>query len=428
MSILGIINSDDEIRQNIESTFKSNNDRDLLFLDKKEEIIEFIKYTMPELVVINFSDPSIKIDKIIEQIQNDKLIFNFGIIGIFDPAKRREEELLEKYKNINVLAMLDNYCIRSHLVKSVEIIEQNYQIIFHKEFTKTFLEGASGKFVIDNDVRAVPLYASIGATILSQRGLINSDRKMHLQLALIELIINGIEHGSCAISYEEKTKSMESGVSSLDLIAQKCKDPAINAKRVFFSWDIKPDKTTFVIRDQGEGFDVKSLIKKIKTQDDMSLHGRGIKMAVKLSSKLRYNEKGNQATMEVKHDESVENEVPAGFTHEKVVRVRKGQVVIKEGDSSDFLYYISSGTFDVLHNKTKVGSLSARDIFMGEMSFLLNQRRSATIKATSAGKLIQMTQKNFINIIREYPHYGIFLSKLLAKRIVRSNEQAAARQ
>jgi CRP-like cAMP-binding protein len=75
-----------------------------------------------------------------------------------------------------------------------------------------------------------------------------------------------------------------------------------------------------------------------------------------------------------------------------------------------------------------VGSLSAQDIFMGEMSFLLNERRSATIKAKSAGKLILLTQQTFINIIREYPHYGVFLSKLLAKRLVRSNIQAAAQQ
>ena len=64
---------------------------------------------------------------------------------------------------------------------------------------------------------------------------------------------------------------------------------------------------------------------------------------------------------------------------------------------------------------------------MGEMSFLLNQRRSATIKATSTGKLILLTQKTFVNVIREYPYYGVFLSKLLAKRLVRSNDQNAAR-
>jgi len=430
MSTLGIINSDAEIQKSIESIFEQNPDsnKDLLFFSKENEILEYLKYSLPELVIINFSDPVINVDEIINQIQNDKWILNFGIIGVFNPAVDKEEDLLKKYKAINVLVMLDNYLIRSHLVKSIECIEQNYQIIFQREFSKTFLEGASGSFTIDNDLQAVPLYAGIGATILAQRGLIIPDRKMHLQLALIELIVNAIEHGSCNITYEEKTRSLESGMSSVELIAEKCKDPEINARRVFFSWDIKPEKSTFVIRDQGDGFDVKAYIEKMKTQSEYSLHGRGIKMAAKLFQKLKYNTKGNQVALIVDHDPSVEYEVPIGFTKEQVIHVKKGDIILREGDLSDCLYYISSGTYEVLHNDKCVGSLSAQDIFMGEMSFLLDQRRSATIRATSAGKLVLLTQKTFINIIREYPHYGVFLSKLLAKRLVRSNKQAALRQ
>jgi len=432
MSTLGIINSDSVIKESIESIYGRNNDiqtvknkKDLIFLTEENEILEFLKYTLPELVIINFSDQQINIDGIINQVQNDKWILNFGIIGIFDHAKNREEELLKKYKNINVLVMLDNCWIKSHLAKCVESIEQNYQIIFQREFTKTFLEGASGNFNLNNDLLTVPLYAGIGATILSQRGLINPDSKMHLQLALNELIVNAIEHGNCDISYEEKTSSLESGMTSVDLIEQKIKDPAISAKKVFFSWDIKPDKSTFVIRDEGKGFDVKAYVERVKKQSDYSLHGRGIKMAAKLSHKLVYNSKGNQVSLIVNHDSSVDYEVPEGFTGEKVVLVKKGDVIMSEGERSDYLYYISSGAYEVIHNDKQVGTLSAQDIFMGEMSFLLDQRRSATIKASSDGKLILLTQKTFINIIREYPHYGVFLSKLLAKRLVRSNEQAA---
>ena len=434
MSTLGIINSNPEIRNDIEFTFEqkqglqNNKDkREIVFLDKEDEILEFLNYALPELVVINFSDPKINIKKIINQIQDDKLILNFGIIGIYDQTSDKEADLLDKYKAVNVLVILNNYLIKSHLVKSVEIIEHNYQIIFQQEFTKTFLKGTSGSFTIDNDLLAVPLYAGIGATILSQRGLINSDSKMHLQLALIELIVNAVEHGNCGISYEEKTKSMEAGVASADLIAEKCKDPAVRERKVLFGWEIKPDKSIFRIRDQGSGFDVKTYIDKLKKQSDFSLHGRGIKMAAKLSSKLIYKAKGNQVSLVINHDISVEFGVPAGFTKEQIIHVKNGDVVMREGELSDCLYYISSGTYEVLHNDKRVGSLSAQDIFLGEMSFLLNQRRSATIRATSPGKLIILPQKNFVNIIREYPHYGIFLSKLLAKRLVRSNEQAASR-
>jgi CRP-like cAMP-binding protein len=114
-----------------------------------------------------------------------------------------------------------------------------------------------------------------------------------------------------------------------------------------------------------------------------------------------------------------------GFARERVQIVKKGDIVLREDEPSDYLYYIVSGAYSVYHNLSKVGSLSPQDIFMGEMSFLLNQRRSASVRADGPGKLILLTRKNFVSIIRSYPHYGIFLSKLLAKRLLRSNDQNA---
>jgi anti-sigma regulatory factor (Ser/Thr protein kinase) len=427
VGILGVLNSDPVVKKDVETAFKAQpkTEYDLRFFSGEEEILEFLSYDLPEIVIINFSDPKIDIDGVVSHIRDDKWILNFGIVGLYTGEKDTEENLIKKYKAINVLTLLDNYRLRTHLMKSIQIIEENYQIIFQREFTRSLLDGIAGSFSIENDLLAVPLYAGIGATMLIQRGLINPDKKMHLQLALGELIVNAVEHGNCGISYDEKTMGMENGLSVVELVAEKCRDPLIRKKKVEFQWDIQKEKTLFVIRDEGDGFDVKAHLKKIATQDMMSLHGRGIKMASMLSTELKYNEKGNQVTLVIQHDPSVEYEVPVGFSGEQVVLVKKGDIVLREDEPSDYLYYISSGTYSVFHNLKKVGSLSPQDIFMGEMAFLLSQRRSASVQADGPGKLILLTRKSFVNIIREYPHYGIFLSKLLAKRLVRSNDRNA---
>jgi anti-sigma regulatory factor (Ser/Thr protein kinase) len=428
MDMLGVINSDPAVKKILETALMANPKAKYKprFFSEEEEILDFFSYDLPEIVIINFSDPAIDIDGIVSHIRDDKWILNFGILGLFSGDKENEESLLKKYKSINVLAMLDTYRIQSHLAKSIQIIEQNYQLIFQREFSRNFLDGASGSFTIDNDILAIPLYAGISATILAQRGLINPDNKMHLQLALGELIVNAVEHGNCGITYEEKTLGMENGLSVVELVAERCKDPLIRNKKVEFLWDIHPEESVFVIRDEGKGFDVKAHLKKIAAQDMMSLHGRGIKMASAFSSELKYNEKGNQVTLILKHDSSVEHEVPVGFSHEQVVNVKKGDIVLREDEPSDYLYYIISGKYRVFHNLKQVGTLSPQDIFMGEIAFLLNQRRSASVRAEGPGKLILLTRKTFVSVIREYPHYGIFLSKLLAKRLVRSNDQNAA--
>ncbi|MDR1904585.1 MAG: ATP-binding protein [Treponema sp.] len=428
MGSLGVINTDPAIKNLVEFAFKNEGKGayELKFFCQREEILDFFSYNIPEVVIINFSDPHINIEYICNHIRDDRWILNFGIVGLFSQERHNEEGLLEKYKAINVLNMLETSRIRSHLVKSVQIIERNYQIIFQREFTRNLMDGASGSFIIGNDLLAVPLYASIGATILAQRGLITPDNKMHLQLALGELIVNAVEHGNCGITYDEKTIGMDKGLSVVDLVAEKCKDPAIRAKKVDFQWEIRAEKSLFTIHDEGKGFDVKAHLKKVATQDMLSLHGRGIKLASMLSQELIYNERGNQVTLCIKHDSMVEHEVPIGFSKEQVVIVKKGDIVLREGEPSDFLYYISSGKYSVFHNSKQVGILSPQDIFMGEMSFLLNQKRSASVRAETHGKLILLQRKNFVNVIREHPHYGLFLCKVLARRLVRSNDQNAA--
>jgi len=92
-----------------------------------------------------------------------------------------------------------------------------------------------------------------------------------------------------------------------------------------------------------------------------------------------------------------------------------------------FLYYIVKGQYEVIHNGTAVSVLSPDDVFMGEMSFLLNNRRSATVRAAATGKLIEISKKAFVEAIKRKPHYAVFLSRLLAQRIQRLNTASSNR-
>ena len=422
MNLVGVISSDTKLNETIRTELEGRvGGHYLLSFPTVDDVMEFLSFELPEIVAVNLSDTEIDVDGIIHQIRDDSWLHNFGIIGLFDQDKHDEEELLARLKNVNVLALLNYSRVSSHIAKSVQIIDQNRQIIFQSELSSRFFERASGSFTIENDVLAASLYSSIAATTLAQRGYINPDTKMRLQLALAELVTNGIEHGNCGITYEEKSQFLEQGLSVVDLVEEKCKDPLIAAKRVRFEYDIRPDSTRFLVCDEGDGFDVTGLNNKLKIEGQMSLHGRGIKMAAALASKLAYNKKGNEVTLVFPHDDAVTRDTPAGFTDEEVIYTKKGDIVMREGESSNYLYYIASGTFSVFHNARHVGMLTPADIFTGEMSFLLNNRRSATVRAEGDGKLIKISRKSFVTVIKEYPHYGIFLSKLLARKLVRAN-------
>ncbi len=144
-------------------------------------------------------------------------------------------------------------------------------------------------------------------------------------------------------------------------------------------------------------------------------------MTRKYTRNLTYNDKGNEATFEIEHAGDCANAVPALFDNMAPIAVKVGDVVFREGEDGDFLYYIVKGRYDVVLNGDVVAFLTADDIFMGEMSFLLNHRRSASVRAMTNGVLIRISKKDFVEAIKQRPQYALFLARLLAQRLKRRN-------
>ncbi len=199
-------------------------------------------------------------------------------------------------------------------------------------------------------------------------------------------------------------------------------DPAIRARKTYLSYTVTPGLSRFVIRDEGAGFDWRKQRAGVDTKYALAAHGRGIIMANHYVKNLTFNERGNEVSFEFPHLQAGTQYLPGAFQDQTVVSFRDGQVVFQEGEQSNFLYFIVSGTFGVLSQSREVATLTPDDIFVGEMSFLLNDRRSATVVARGNGALLRISKAAFVNAIRRNPHYGIFLSRLLAQRIDRQNK------
>lgn len=428
MSYIGIINSEKEITEEMVKLLLKENIKNYQILSQENEIVDFINFELPDLLIINFSDQNINIESIMEMIHRDTWMNNFGIIGIFDQDHIKEEEIIRANPDFNILVLLDKMKFKIFLTKCIKIILKNRQLVINRDFSGKFFDKDVGSFEIENDIFAVSIYSCLASSMLSIRGLIKPESKMHLQLVLSELMINAIEHGNCGITYDEKTEFLEKGGNIIELVAEKCKDPIVTTKRVRVEWDITNDKSIFIIRDEGSGFDIFSLKAKIEKGGAYALHGRGLRMASLFTERLAYNRKGNAVLIQIRHEEGVFLRTPEGFLSEEVINIKKGEIVCKEGELSDSLFYISSGRYIVLHDNKKVGCLDPSDIFMGEMSFFLNNERNATVIAETDGVIINIPRNNFIKIIKKYPQYGLFLAKLLSRKLARSNISSAKLQ
>jgi len=413
-----------KIRDVIERDFKAR--FSLRFLSTEESITEMLNFETPELLIVNFSDSELDSTKLRDLIIQDSWLHNFGIIGLYDIETDSEESIIDRNRDVNLLTLVDFGRINSHLGKSLEILDNNRQMIFQSFLTDKLVNRMSGRFEIDNrDYLLVSIYGGILANFLVRYGKIPFQDRFMVQMGLSELLLNSIEHGNCGISYQEKSEWLATGESINELIEERCKNPEIAARKTLLSWEIGEKTCNFAISDEGEGFDVLAYNKKIKALSHERLHGRGILMAQLGGDELIYNEKGNRVTLKISLQRETKNPAPVGFLDQELIRVEEGDILMRAGEYGDCIYYISSGEYTVYHLDNPVGIITPGDVFMGEMSFLLGNTRSATVVTKTAGQVIKIPRKNFVEVIRKYPQYSIFLLKILARKLVRANKNLA---
>lgn len=118
-------------------------------------------------------------------------------------------------------------------------------------------------------------------------------------LGLSELMLNAVEHGNLAITYQEKSRLIaESRLR--EEIEVRLTLPEYSERRAILEFTRYRTELQFVITDEGQGFNWLDYLE-ISPQRAFDTHGRGIAMARMLSfDHLQYQGVGNQVTATVK--------------------------------------------------------------------------------------------------------------------------------
>jgi CRP/FNR family transcriptional regulator, cyclic AMP receptor protein len=103
------------------------------------------------------------------------------------------------------------------------------------------------------------------------------------------------------------------------------------------------------------------------------------------------------------------------------VDVPEGKVLAREGDIGQEFFVVETGTAEVSRNGEVIAELGPGDFF-GEMALLEEERRTATVTATSPMTLIVMTRADFRALDRSTPEIHRTVSSAIAQRRERDRQ------
>ena len=108
-----------------------------------------------------------------------------------------------------------------------------------------------------------------------------------------------------------------------------------------------------------------------------------------------------------------------------VSKVTSGQIFLKEGDPAESVYIVRKGQMKAYKTvdgeEVVLGFINAGE-FVGEMSYINGQPRSASVQALSECEVVEVPIGTFDQVLRQRPAWSKALMQTLSKRISVSNE------
>ncbi|MGE5244833.1 MAG: cyclic nucleotide-binding domain-containing protein [Betaproteobacteria bacterium] len=112
-----------------------------------------------------------------------------------------------------------------------------------------------------------------------------------------------------------------------------------------------------------------------------------------------------------------------------IVAVPSGDVLIRQGELSDSLYVVASGSLRLSMkgpHEAWIGECGPGEI-VGEVAFLMGQPRSATVVARTDASVLRLSRRSYDEIARKHPSIVASLTDALAARLRRSQLGLALR-
>lgn len=285
-----IVEDDDAVREAVACQFRKRADYEVREAASAGEALEAFGVAPSDVVLIDIQLPDLSGIELVSRLKElrpaVRPIMMSGWADIQDTVKALRAGAVDffqkPFKMEEVLAS----------------VEQAFQAIAAAQVGRpvhAYLIEERRVFRIPNDFSIIPHVISDILRSLEGDFGINKSELDGVQTALHEMMINAIEHGNLGITYEEKSRLLETPSGLHEEFERRAQDPSRSGRRVTVVYQETPEAVTVRIADEGEGFDHASLPD--PTQPYESRHGRGILITRVFMDEVRFNEAGNEVTL-----------------------------------------------------------------------------------------------------------------------------------
>jgi len=266
-----------------------NDDIEVRFAAHGRSAMNLFDRFLPDIVVTDLMMPEMDGLQVVKQVRQD----HPSIPVILMTAQGSEATAIEALQ-----AGAASFVPKSRLTDRLS--DTIYQVLALRQTNHPYRQifdcfaMAEVTFRLRSQIDMIPQFVDLVKQSLSRLGVCDATESIRLSLAVEEALLNALVHGNLELTEQVAKKGI---APKADYFKLRSNESPYCDRVITIFLKLSRSSATFVIRDEGPGFDTTSL----PPVDDTSMFqngtGRGLKLMRVFMDDVSYNEAGNEITL-----------------------------------------------------------------------------------------------------------------------------------
>lgn len=270
----------------------------VLFATNGIEALSQIEMHVPDLVVTDLQMPDMNGLELVDAIKKQ-----YPLIPVILMTSKGSEKIAVQALRSGAASYVPKKALARDLLDTVEMVAASLRedrahsrLMFHR-MTKS-----DSTFELPNDLTLIPPLVSHLRQMTRYMGICNDSDRLRVGVALEEALVNAYFHGNLEVSSVLREQNHN---EYHELAKQRMERDPYRGRKIHVETQLTRDQATFVVRDEGPGFNPESVPDPTDQKNLDRPWGRGLLLIKTFMDDLRFNESGNQVIMVKRRSESL---------------------------------------------------------------------------------------------------------------------------
>lgn len=254
------------------------------------EALTMLEREKPDAVLTDLQMPEMDGLELVGEIQQ-----RFPTVPVILMTAHGSEEIAVKALRNGAASYVSKKCLKQDLGEALRVVLATIEASRDREQVCDYLQRSESHLVFGYEPEGPRALVSYLREVLAQLNFCEDVGLMQVSTALVESLRNAVDHGNLELDSALR-ESPDNAYRELG--KERSKIPPYCDRRVYVTTKLSCDTATFIVRDEGLGFDVSSLPDPTDPENMLKVSGRGIMLIRTFMDEVSHNEMGNEITME----------------------------------------------------------------------------------------------------------------------------------